>query len=276
MYSAIFTRTYPLKDAAAVFAAVANDGYKGVQANLSSIGLDSLPETLPLGLAARFGAEARARGIRIRALSGTYNMAHPDAKVRQSHHVRFRNVVQAAAEMETPIVSLCTGSRDEHDQWKFHPDNSSAAAWSDLRSELDFALGVAEEAGISLGIEPEPSNVIHDARTARRILDEVKSSRLGIILDAANLVFPASLTTQSEVMREAAGLLGDSLLLAHAKDIDAAGHVVAPGEGAVDLPAFVKALRSVGYEDALIAHGFSADKTGPAAKALKRLIEEPA
>jgi sugar phosphate isomerase/epimerase len=276
MYAAIFTRTYPLKDAAAVFAAVANDGFKGVQANLSSVGLDPLPVMLPPGIAARFGAEARAKGIRIRALSGTYNMAHPDAKVRLAYRPRFRNAVQAAVEMGATIVSLCTGSRDEHDQWKFHPANTTAAAWSDLRAELDFALGVAEEAGISLALEPEPANVIHDATTARRILDEVKSSRLGIILDAANLVFPASLAVQSEVMWEAAGLLGDSLLLAHAKDIDASGNVVAPGEGAVDLPAFVKALRSVGYDDALIAHGFSADKTRPAAKALDRLIAEPA
>jgi sugar phosphate isomerase/epimerase len=276
MYAAIFSRTYPLNDAAAVFAAVAADGYKGVQANLSSVGLDSLPENLPPGIAARIGVEASARGIRIAALSGTYNMAHPDVQVRHAYRARFRNVVRAAVEMGTAVVTLCTGSRDEHDQWKFHPDNSSAAAWSDLRSELDFALGVAQEAGISLAIEPEPANVIHDARTARRILDEVKSPRLGIILDAANLVFPTSLAAQSEVMREAAGLLGDSLLLAHAKDIDAAGNVVAPGEGAVDLPAFVKALRSVGYDDALIAHGFSADRTGPAAKALERLIEEPA
>ena len=79
MYAAIFSRTYPMKSVAEVFAAAATDGYEGVQANLSSAGLASLPDTVPPGVAAQFCQEARAQGIRIAALSGTYNMAHPDA-----------------------------------------------------------------------------------------------------------------------------------------------------------------------------------------------------
>jgi sugar phosphate isomerase/epimerase len=247
MYTAIFSRTYPMKDAARVLGAVAADGYQGVQANLSSVGLASLPESLPAGLAATFGEEARNRGIRIAALSGTYNMAHPDVKFREA-------------------------SRNEQDMWKFHPENHSAAAWADFRSELDFALSLAHESGILLAIEPEPANVIHDAKAARRILDEVASPYLGIILDAANLLLPETLGKQHEVIGEATRLLGHSLLLAHAKDIDAEGHVVAPGEGAVDLLSFTRGLRAVGYDDALIAHGFREEKTEMAARELERLV----
>jgi sugar phosphate isomerase/epimerase len=274
MYTSIFSRTYAMKDASSVFAAVAADGYQGVQANLSSAGLASLPEFLPEGLAAQFGEEARSRGIRIAALSGTYNMAHPDRKARKACRVGFRNVVKAAAEMGAPIVTLCTGSRNEQDMWKSHPDNRSASAWRDFRSELDFALGLAQEAGIRLAIEPEPANVVHDAKAARRLLDEVASPHLGIILDAANLLSPETLAKQLEVIGEATSLLGGALMLAHAKDIDAAGNVVAPGEGAVDLLAFTKALRAAGYDGALIAHGFSAEKTATAARELRRLVEE--
>jgi sugar phosphate isomerase/epimerase len=275
MYTAIFSRTYPSKDIAEVFAAVATDGYQGVQANLSSAGLASLPEVLPAGDAARFAKEAQVNRIRIAALSGTYNMAHPDVNVRHAARAGFRNVVSAAKDMGAPIVTLCTGSRNERDMWAFHPDNGTRAAWSDLRGELEFALELAESAGIRLAIEPEPANIICDAAAARRLLDEVSSPSLGIILDAANLLSPATLGTQHNVINEAADLLGDSLLLAHAKDIDAAGQVVAPGEGAVDLPAFVAALRSVGYDAALIGHGFSDDKARGAAKVLKQLVGEP-
>jgi len=276
MYPAIFSRTYSLKDPAKLFDAVAADGYQGVQANLSSAGLASPPEFLRDGLAARFGEGARSRGIRIAALSGTYNMAHPDVKVRRASRVGFRNVIKAATDMGTSIVSLCTGSRNEQDMWKFHPENQSAAAWADLRSELDFALSLAHESGIHLAIEPEPANVIHNAKAARRILDEVASPYLGIILDAANLLSPETLGKQHEVISEAASLLAPSLLLAHAKDIDASGHVVAPGEGAVDLPSFTRSIRAVGYDGALIAHGFSEEKTAIAARELKRLLEASA
>ena len=272
MYTAVFSRTYSMKDPAKVFDAVAADGYRGVQANLSSAGLASLPEFLPDGLAARFGREARSRGVRIAALSGTYNMAHPDEKVRKASRAGFRNAIRAASEMGTSIVSLCTGSRNEQDMWKFHPENQSVTAWADLHSELDFALSLAQEFGIRLAIEPEPANVIHDAKAARRILDEVASPYLGIILDAANLLSPRTLGRQHEVVSEATSLLGSSLLLAHAKDIDAAGHVVAPGEGAVDLLSFTRSLRAAGYDEALIAHGFSEEKTAIAARELERLI----
>jgi sugar phosphate isomerase/epimerase len=276
MYAAIFSRTYAMKNVAEVIGAAAVDGYEGIQANLSSAGLVSLPDTVPLGVAVQFRQEARARGIRLAALSGTYNMAHPDARVRKASRVGFQNVVSAAREMGAPIVSLCTGSRDPHEMWKFHPENDSDEAWKDLRSELEFALRVAQEAGIRLAIEPEPANVIRDARSAKRILNEMSSSNLGILLDAANLVTPETLSRQRAVIEEATDLLGEALLLAHAKDIDASGQVVAPGEGEVNLMAFTKALRRVGYDDALIAHGFAAEKAGHAAKVLQRIIGESA
>jgi sugar phosphate isomerase/epimerase len=95
-------------------------------------------------------------------------------------------------------------------------------------------------------------------------------------LDAANLLTPETLSRQHAVIDEATGLLGGALLLAHAKDIDASGQVVATGEGEVNLLAFTKALRRVGYDDALIAHGFAAEKAGVAAKALQRIIGESA
>jgi sugar phosphate isomerase/epimerase len=276
MYTAIFSRTYAMKNVAEVIGAAAIDGYEGIQANLSSAGLASLPDTVPPGVAVQFGEEARAQGIRLVALSGTYNMAHPDAKVRKASRVGFQNVVSAAREMGAPVVSLCTGSRDPHDMWKFHPENGSDEAWKDLRSELEFALRVAQEAGIRLAIEPEPANVIRDAGAAKRILKEMASSHLGILLDAANLLTPETLSRQHEVIDEAMGLLGEPLLLAHAKDINAYGKVVAPGEGEVNLLAFTKALRRVGYDDALVAHGFAADKAGVAAKFLHRIIGESA
>jgi sugar phosphate isomerase/epimerase len=272
MYSAIFGRTYPLTNSSDVLAAAAADGFCGVQFNLLSAGLASLPEELPEGVAEQVRDAAQSRKIRLAALSGTYNMAHPDPNARAASREGFRNVVKAAQRMGSPIVTLCTGSRDPHDMWKRHPDNQSVVAWSVFRGELDFALGLAETAGIRLGVEPEPGNVVNDADAARRLLDEVASPLLGIVLDAANLLSSETLTEQHEVIERAAQLLGDSLLLAHAKDIDFFGHVAAAGEGAVDLAWFVTALRGVGYDGALIGHGFPAEKAAHVSKILAGLI----
>jgi sugar phosphate isomerase/epimerase len=272
MYPAIFGRTYSLTNSSDVLAAAAADGYRGVQFNLLSAGLASLPEELPDGLAEQVRDAAQTSRIRLAALSGTYNMAHPDPNIRAASRRGFRNVVEAARRMGAPIVTLCTGSRDPNDMWKRHPDNQSIEAWSVFRGELDFALGLAETAGIKLGVEPEPGNVVNDADAARRLLDEVASPLLGSVLDAANLLSSETLAAQHEVIEKAAQLLGDSLLLAHAKDIDYSGHVTAAGEGAVDLAWFVTALRAVGYDGALVGHGFSVEKTATVSKMLAGLI----
>jgi sugar phosphate isomerase/epimerase len=275
MYPAIFARTYPLTNAAAVFAAAAADGYRGVQFNLASAGLPSLPEQLPDGLAEKIKHQAHAAGVALAALSGTYNMAHPDPNLRASSRKAFGNVIEAARRMGAPVVTLCTGSRDPHDMWKHHPDNQSALAWSVLRSELDFVLPLAEAADIKLAIEPEPGNVVNHVPAARRLLDEVASPFLGIVLDPANLLSPATLPQQHQLIVQAAQLLGGSLFLAHIKDIDSSGRVTAPGSGAVDLPAFVAALRSTAYDGALIAHGFSEKNAAEVSRVLADLIGNP-
>jgi len=273
MYPAIFSRTYPVKSAAEVFHAIKRDGYGGVQMNLSSLGLESLPTNLPGGVAEQAGVYARASGVKIAALSGTYNMAHPDPAYRLEMRPRFSNVLLAAERMEAPVVSLCTGTRNVHNMWEAHPDNATTAAYSDLRRELDWALAAAEKHGLALAIEPEPGNVIRDAQVARRLLDEVRSPRLKIILDAANLLSPSQLAQQKEIMAEATDLLGADTVLAHAKDFDAGGKVVSPTTGVVDLQWFVKMLSRVGYDGALIGHGFEEAATASSAAALARLCQ---
>jgi len=142
-----------------------------------------------------------------------------------------------------------------------------------MREELDAALELAADNGLKLGIEPEPGNVVRDARAARRLLDEVGTcAPLGIVLDAANLV-GTDLPRQSETLREAVSLLGDALVLAHAKDMDAHEQVTCPGDGAVDLVGFTTLLRKAGYDGVLVGHGFGVADTARAGRYLAGLAK---
>ena len=274
MIPAIFSRTYPLTSAAATFAAVKADGFAAVQFNLCNLGLAALPDGLPDDVLATLDAarsQAATAGIQIAALSGTWNMAHPDPGHRAAQRPRFQTVLHAAKRLGTPIVTLCTGSRDASSMWAAHPDNDTPQAWADLCAELTFALDQAAQIGVSLAIEPEPANVVADAQTARRILDAMQAPHLGIILDAANLIPAADAPRQTAILDHALNLLGHTLLLAHAKDHDAAGTVVPPGDGVIDLPAFAAALKAAGFEGPLIGHGFDAADAPRAGKVLRAL-----
>lgn len=272
MYAAIFARTYPLQAVDALFSEIAADGYRGTQFNLSCLGLEPLPKEVFPKLLDDLKQKAGRHGVALSALSGTYNMAHPDQAVRQANRSRFATVMEAAMAIGAPIVTVCTGSRNPADMWAAHPENASAEAWRDMRTELEAVLDLAERHDMRIGIEPEPGNVVSDAERARQILDEIGSKRLGIVLDAANLV-GHQLGDQIAVMDHAAALLGNEIILVHAKDIDAGGKVVAAGAGAVDLQHFIGLVHRAGYDGAVIAHGFQHGDTKPSAEFLQKLLQ---
>ncbi|HEY5363939.1 MAG TPA: sugar phosphate isomerase/epimerase family protein [Aestuariivirga sp.] len=269
MLAGIFSRTYAAKGEA-VFAAAQADGFSAAQLNLSSLGLESLPASLPEDVMLQAKADAAKHGVALVALSGTYNMVHPDAAYRKAQRAKFTNVVRAAKLMGIGVVTLCSGSRDKNNMWAHHADNHSPEAWCDFRTELDAALSLAE--GLTLAIEPEPGNVVRDAKVARALLDQVRAPYLKIILDAANLIGQDGLSRQHEIMAEAFDLLGTDVVLAHAKDIDASGHVVPPGQGAVDLKAFAALLKRAEFSGAFITHGFEEKDAKAAGVYLKKML----
>ena len=93
-----------------------------------------------------------------------------------------------------------------------------------------------------LGIEPEPGNVVRDARTAARLLDELgHDAPVGIVLDPANLLSPETVSRQSEILAEAVDLLGPSVVGIQAKDVAASGSAAA-GAGLLDYPGVFRQL----------------------------------
>lgn len=270
----IFSRTYSLAGTDPVFARIAQDGFQSTQFNFSSAGLPSLPQQWPEVSVQEVISAARRHDVTICALSGTYNMAHPDAGRRQADRVGFANVVRAARALQAPLVTLCTGTRDANNLWSAHPDNASASAWSTMRGEVDFALELAERHGVSLGVEPEPANVVTDAVDARRLLDEVGSPRLKIVMDAANLLPPEKQARQREVFSEAAALLGGDLALVHTKDVGANGDAVAAGKGIVDFRLFLTSVLSTGYRGPLVSHNFPAGDAAQVSGFLRRVLGE--
>jgi sugar phosphate isomerase/epimerase len=162
------------------------------------------------------------------------------------------------------MITLCTGTRDRKNLWRRHPDNGTPEAWRDMLATMQTALTTAEESGITLAFEPEINNVVASAAKGRRLLDEMRSPRLKVIMDAANL-FDADdparrLSRSEEVLGEAFGLLGGDLVLAHAKDVKRSGEVVAAGKGYLDYDLYLRYLSEAGYDGPLVLHGLTEEE----------------
>jgi sugar phosphate isomerase/epimerase len=259
----IFAKTFARPSLEASLDAVAASGIATIQFNLSLVGGPSLPEAIapePIRTA------VHARALTMAAVSGTYNMAHPDPAVRADGARRLATLIAAAPGLGTRVVTLCTGTRDPGDMWRAHPGNATAAAWADSVEQIGAALEVAEAHDVTLGFEPEHNNVVADARAGRRLLDELRSDHLKVVLDAANLIRPGELDRQGETLRAAFALLGDDLVLAHAKDVAADGTILPAGLGGLDYGLYVALLRDAGYAGPLVLHGLPEERVPASAR----------
>ncbi|MHA6642613.1 sugar phosphate isomerase/epimerase family protein [Mesorhizobium sp. A623] len=276
MQLGIFAKTFAAQGALSSLQAVATAGFETAQFNLACLGMPSMPEHIDPAVAADVAEAAVRTGISITAVSGTYNMIHPDITVRKAGLARLEVLCGVSHGMGTRLVTLCTGTRDPADQWRWHPANADADAWRDLLVEMEKAVAIAERFDLELGIEPELANVVSSAAAAAQLFKEMASPRLRIVLDPANLFEVATPEERHRLVEEAVGLLGPNITMAHAKDRSADGGFTAAGQGVIDFPHFVACLESAGFDGPLITHGLTEAKAPAVARFLKGVLERHA
>ena len=257
MILGIFAKTFARPSVEDVFAAVAKHHLRSVQFNFSCAGLPGLPGHIETELAVRIRKTALERRIAIAAVSGTFNMIHPDAAKRREGLRLLEVLAAACARLDTKVITLCTGTRDPQDMWRRHPDNDRPEAWRDLHVTLTKALTIADKHGVTLVIEPETGNVVDSAHKARRLLDEFQSPRLKIVMDAANLFRRGELAGMTGILEEAFALLGKDLVLVHAKALPPEGPSASlvPGDDALDWDLYFDLLRKSRFAGSVILHG---------------------
>ena len=268
----VFAKTFAGSSPLPVLTAVKEAGFDCAQFNLACAGLPALPEAVPQEVLAAIRAAVAASGVELVALSGTANLIHPDPSAREAGLRQVGVVIETARALAIPMVTLCTGTRDPVDPWRHHPGNADPSAWTDLRSALETILPRAEAAGIDLGIEPEGGNVVTGAAKARRLLDEMATPRLRIVLDPANLFEHGSAEDVRRLVDEAIDLLGPDIAMAHAKDRLGDGRIVPAGRGIVDFDALLARLRAGGFDGPVVAHGFEAKDAVDVAAFLARKV----
>ncbi len=275
MHIGIFAKTFARPTLPQVLDGVIEHGLHAVQFNMQCVGLPSMPDSIDLLLAKEIRRELRRHGITMQAVSGTFNMIHPDLQQREIGLQRLKVLAGVSHAMGTRLITLCTGTRDPDNMWRGHSENASPEAWRDLVDSMETALTIADEQDVLLGIEPEVSNVVDSARQARHLLDEMQSPRLKVIMDGANLFHQGELPRMREILDEAFELVGNDIILAHAKDLShdgEAGHEAA-GTGMLDYPYYISLLKTAGYDGALILHGLSEEQVDASVAFLRGILD---
>ncbi len=260
MQLGIFAKTFAGANPEQVLAQVKAAGFDLAHYNMACSGLASMPDTINPDISQEIKNISVKTDVTIVAVSGTYNMAHPDPQARNQGHARLDVLASHCAAMGTQLITLCTGTRDADDQWQNHSENNSKEAWRDMLVSMEAALALAERHNITLGIEPELSNIVNSASKARLLISEMQSPRLKIIFDAANLFEIATLDEQRYIISKSIEPVWEHIIMAHAKDRDAAGMFASAGQGVLDFNHYLKSLYETGFNGPMIAHGLKSDE----------------
>ena len=182
---------------------------------LPDFSMQEAPEKLTPEYATRIRRDFEDSGLECAVLGCYLNLADPDPERR----ARTREVYRAHLRF-APLI----GARVVGTETYANPDSAFA---DPAKSEEAFRLFMdslrpvvrdAEEAGAILAVEPVWHHIISTPERAARMLEELPSDHLQIILDAVNLIAPDQAGHAEEIVSRALSLLGDRVRILHMKD----------------------------------------------------------
>lgn len=157
--------------------------------------------------------------------------------VRRDSVAYIQSAMDNAVQVGAPSVSVCPGMTLYGE--------SIEKGWVQLRQSLVEILDYAEKKNVRVLIEPAhvwETTLVRTVDEALRMIAEIKSPRLGVLLDTGHAHVNAE--NLAAVVRK----LKDVPLHIHIDDNDGASdshHI--PGTGKIDYAPFVRALKEIGY-----------------------------
>ncbi|WP_138753857.1 sugar phosphate isomerase/epimerase family protein [Paenibacillus sinopodophylli] len=194
-------------------AKVAESGFTHVQLALWKAISDvdfSKPGNISPGLANAIGEQFDKNGVSISVLGCYVHLFERDESIRRANVNKYKELLRYARFFGAPMVAAETGKNEGGD----YTDRD----WAVMKATLEELAEEAEKWGVFVGLEAADGHLVGTAPELARMLEEVPSSNIGVVIDPGNLLNAANFARQDEVITEAFDLLGDRIIAAHAKD----------------------------------------------------------
>lgn len=257
----IFSKVYSNYELEIALHKIKAQGMSTVQFNFANVGLASLPKEISQEITLQIKEASINSGVSIAVISGTFNTLELNEEKKVENQQCFKTVVEAAAALAVPYVSISTGSLNQEDFWSPHPDNHTVRAWSLLQDSLAWMLNIAEDNQVTLVFEPEQANVVSTAEDALRLLRDLDTPYLKVLYDAANLVSPQDHKDLLGKISKTLTVLKEHIAIAHCKDAFVTEEkitFVPVGKGNLPLKKYLNELSKV-YDGPVIMHGLAED-----------------
>lgn len=155
-------------------------------------------------------------GLDIAVLGCYLNLANPEEEQLRAIQKKYMVNIRFAAHLGAGVVGTETGAPNT--AYKFEEACWSEEALQTFIKNLRPVVRYAEQMGVLFAIEPVVRHIVCNPVRARRVLDEIDSPNLRIILDPVNLLEIYNYEKQDEILDEALELLGKDTAVLHVKD----------------------------------------------------------
>ncbi|MBP3656640.1 MAG: sugar phosphate isomerase/epimerase [Clostridia bacterium] len=154
-----------------------------------------------------------ANGVAIPVMGCYISASDKDDAVRTAAKEKFIGALRASV----LLGAGCVGTETTH----FTFDESEReAAYARLLDFLRAVVPAAEECGAIVGIEPVAVHTLNTPELTRRMLQDVPSPNLKIILDMGNLLTPQTTSpeAQADILTRCLECFGEKICALHLKD----------------------------------------------------------
>jgi sugar phosphate isomerase/epimerase len=172
----------------------------------------------------------------VKALLAEHGLEATAMEAATNDRERLTQLFALARALGVPIVNIGSGGKT----------GDEASTREAIERMRDFAR-LAADHGVKLAVKPHVGQAIYNAETGLRLMNEVAEPAIGLNFDPSHL-FRANETPQEVVPR-----WGSRILTSHFRDCPwregspGSPEQQIPGRGIVDIPATLRALKSIGY-----------------------------
>jgi len=247
IFSGVYSR-FPLEEAARK---MREDGFRGVILEYAFADVQFNPFAPDWDALKKIRSAFDKHGLKIAALFAYYNVVDPDPERRRHGEARMEFLINNWKRFGCPIVSTETGTLNRNSEWAESPENFTEPAFIACRDAVAKLARLAEKTGAIVSIEAYWRNIICSAERAERLIREVNSPALKIVMDPTNYFRKEDLPKMDAVLEEMFRRVGSEIVIAHAKDVNPSENgtdLPAAGKGALDYPLFLRLLAQLRRE----------------------------
>jgi protein FrlC len=167
------------------------------------------------------------------------NIASGEDWLREQSTQLFLRAAEICSDLGSPLLLLTAG--------RGYEDEPAGLAWKRSVAGLQAITARASELGVVCVLEPlqrVESNLITDVSSLKRMINDVGSPDLGVVIDTVALAVAA------DSIRDYGQAFGDRVRHVHLIDGAPTGHL-AWGDGTLDLKEIMRGLGELGYQGAL-------------------------